>query len=247
MGLSDLRDQFLPISRCKARGGKPERRPALPLGRERRHLSSPLGGEGINTAFMDAADIAWKLALVVRGAAKPSLLDGYAVERGAADHHAAEVSDEVHGFVTELVAMCEDGRTPAVPPGDPEESAAAARRRSMLDVSYAGSALVGQAGTARGAPPGRALSRMPPPGRNLPPPHCVRRRRLAWTNSAALDRPVSIVDGPGATSTRRLPDTSTAVRSSSDPTASSGSCRPADAATMDALDAHLATYLVPRA
>lgn len=33
------------------------------------HLSSPLGGEGLNAAFMDAADIAWKLALVVRDAA----------------------------------------------------------------------------------------------------------------------------------------------------------------------------------
>jgi 2-polyprenyl-6-methoxyphenol hydroxylase-like FAD-dependent oxidoreductase len=50
------------------------------------HLSSPLGGEGLNAAFMDAADIAWKLALVVRGAAKPSLLDSYAAERGIADH-----------------------------------------------------------------------------------------------------------------------------------------------------------------
>ena len=76
------------------------------------HLSSPLGGEGINAAFMDAADIAWKLALVVRGFATPSLLDSFAIERGAADHHALEVSHEVHGFVTELVAMCEGGRTP---------------------------------------------------------------------------------------------------------------------------------------
>ena len=63
------------------------------------HLSSPLGGEGLNAAFMDAADIAWKLALVVRGAAKPSLLDSYAAERGIADHHVLEVSDEVHSFV----------------------------------------------------------------------------------------------------------------------------------------------------
>ena len=37
------------------------------------HLSSPLGGEGLNAALMDAADIAWKLALVVSGAARPSL------------------------------------------------------------------------------------------------------------------------------------------------------------------------------
>src|SRR5262249_51869316 len=62
------------------------------------HLSSPLGGEGINAAFMDAADIAWKLALVVRGAGKPSLLESYAAERGAADQHVLEVSDESHGL-----------------------------------------------------------------------------------------------------------------------------------------------------
>jgi 2-polyprenyl-6-methoxyphenol hydroxylase-like FAD-dependent oxidoreductase len=45
-------------------------------------MSSPLGGHGLNAALMDAADIAWKLALVVRGAAKPSLLDSCAIERG---------------------------------------------------------------------------------------------------------------------------------------------------------------------
>ena len=56
------------------------------------HMSSPLGGEGLNSALMDAADIAWKLALVVRGAAKPSLLDSYAIERGLADRHVLEVS-----------------------------------------------------------------------------------------------------------------------------------------------------------
>jgi Ca2+-binding RTX toxin-like protein len=54
------------------------------------HLSSPLGGEGVNAALMDAADIAWKLALVMRGAAKPSLLESYTAERGAADHHVLE-------------------------------------------------------------------------------------------------------------------------------------------------------------
>ena len=47
------------------------------------HLSSPLGGEGINAAFMDASNIAWKLALVIRGLAHPTLLDSYAVEGGS--------------------------------------------------------------------------------------------------------------------------------------------------------------------
>ena len=55
------------------------------------HLSSPLGGEGLNAAFMDAADIAWKLASVIRGEAKPLLLDSYATEGGIADHHVLEV------------------------------------------------------------------------------------------------------------------------------------------------------------
>jgi hypothetical protein len=126
------------------------------------HLSSPLGGEGVNAAIMDAADIAWKLALVVRGAAKPLLLDTYAIERGAADHHVLEVSDEVHGFVMELIAMCDGGGAPTLPPADPAENMAAMRRRSMLDVSYAGSALVGQAG---------AVVEGPSPGDRFPACH----------------------------------------------------------------------------
>src|SRR5262249_20027155 len=116
------------------------------------HLSSPLGGEGINAAFMDAADIAWKLALVVRGAGKPSLLESYAAERGAADQHVLEVSDESHGLVTKLIAMCRGGRTPTLAVG-PGQSLAVTRRHAMLDVSYAASALVGQAGAAAAGPP----------------------------------------------------------------------------------------------
>ena len=86
------------------------------------HLSSPLGGEGVNAAFMDAADIAWKLALVVRCAAKPSLLDSYATERGVADHHVLEVSHEVHSLVMDLVAMCDGGGAPTLPQGDPAQN-----------------------------------------------------------------------------------------------------------------------------
>jgi 2-polyprenyl-6-methoxyphenol hydroxylase-like FAD-dependent oxidoreductase len=119
------------------------------------HLSSPLGGEGLNSAFMDAGNIAWKLALVLRGSAKPSLLDSYTTERGLADHHVLEVSDEVHQLVTGLVSICRDGGAPSVPSGDPTQNMAGARRRLMLDVSYAGSTLIGQAGSfAGGASPG---------------------------------------------------------------------------------------------
>jgi 2-polyprenyl-6-methoxyphenol hydroxylase-like FAD-dependent oxidoreductase len=119
------------------------------------HLSSPMGGEGVNAALMDAADIGWKLALVMHGVAQPALLDSYAVERGIADRHVLRASDEVHGFVMTLIAMCDGGGAPVVPPEDPAESKASARRRLMLDVSYEGSEFVGQAGAdADGLPPG---------------------------------------------------------------------------------------------
>jgi hypothetical protein len=97
---------------------------------------------GLNAAFMDVADIAWKLPLVIRGDAKPSLLDSYAAEREIADHHMLEVSHEVHSFAMNLIAEYDGGGEPAVPVPDPVEEMASARRRSMLDISYAGSALV---------------------------------------------------------------------------------------------------------
>src|SRR5262249_12610566 len=51
------------------------------------HLSSPFGGEGLNAGLHDGHDLAWKLALVLRGHAHPSLIIGYANERRTADRH----------------------------------------------------------------------------------------------------------------------------------------------------------------
>ena len=45
------------------------------------HLHSPAGGQGMNTGIQDAFNLAWKLALVVRGRASESLLDSYEAER----------------------------------------------------------------------------------------------------------------------------------------------------------------------
>jgi 2-polyprenyl-6-methoxyphenol hydroxylase-like FAD-dependent oxidoreductase len=47
------------------------------------HIHSPAGGQGMNTGMQDAFNLAWKLALVIEGAAKPSLLDSYSPERTA--------------------------------------------------------------------------------------------------------------------------------------------------------------------
>ncbi|HRI52169.1 MAG TPA: FAD-dependent monooxygenase, partial [Pseudomonadota bacterium] len=45
------------------------------------HIHSPAGGQGMNTGIQDAANLAWKLALVLRGEAPESLLDSYNDER----------------------------------------------------------------------------------------------------------------------------------------------------------------------
>ncbi|KAF9888884.1 hypothetical protein FE257_008254 [Aspergillus nanangensis] len=45
------------------------------------HRRPPLTGLGLNTAIEDAHNLAWKLAFVLRGCAKPSLLDTYDAER----------------------------------------------------------------------------------------------------------------------------------------------------------------------
>ncbi|WP_407529027.1 FAD-dependent monooxygenase [Methylobacterium oryzisoli] len=45
------------------------------------HIHPPTGGQGMNTGIQDAYNLAWKLALVLRGAGAPSLLDSYDAER----------------------------------------------------------------------------------------------------------------------------------------------------------------------
>ncbi|KAI5830005.1 hypothetical protein K523DRAFT_372475 [Schizophyllum commune Tattone D] len=45
------------------------------------HTHSPTGGQGMNSSVQDAANLAWKLALVLKGHAHPSLLQSYNKER----------------------------------------------------------------------------------------------------------------------------------------------------------------------
>ncbi len=45
------------------------------------HVHSPFSGQGLNTGVQDACNLAWKLALVIRGKATDALLDTYQQER----------------------------------------------------------------------------------------------------------------------------------------------------------------------
>lgn len=47
------------------------------------HVHSPAGGQGMNTGMQDAFNLAWKMAMVWKGHALPTLLASYSAERSA--------------------------------------------------------------------------------------------------------------------------------------------------------------------
>lgn len=115
------------------------------------HIHSPAGGQGMNTGIQDAWNLAWKLALAVRGRASEALLDSYDAERRpvaaavlAATDRATNIGfsaitlknsvltalrDHVLSFVTSLELVRLN----------------ASRALSELDIGYPDSPLVGQA------------------------------------------------------------------------------------------------------
>jgi hypothetical protein len=110
------------------------------------HLSSPFGGEGLNAGLHDGYDLAWKLALVLRGDAPRTLLDGYMAERLIADRHVLAVSDEIHTAIINVADAVRQGREVQASAVDPIAAALLRNARAMVDVDYAGSPLVAEFG-----------------------------------------------------------------------------------------------------
>lgn len=59
------------------------------------HTHSPAASQGMNTGIGDAFNLAWKLAAVIKGAAKPELLDSYAAERMPVARSVLGLTDKV--------------------------------------------------------------------------------------------------------------------------------------------------------
>jgi 2-polyprenyl-6-methoxyphenol hydroxylase-like FAD-dependent oxidoreductase len=88
---------WLASFRINERKVKDYRRGQIFLAGDAAHIHSPAGGQGMNTGMQDAFNLAWKLAMVIKGTAKPSLLDSYSIERSAVGdrvlHNATQLTE----------------------------------------------------------------------------------------------------------------------------------------------------------
>jgi 2-polyprenyl-6-methoxyphenol hydroxylase-like FAD-dependent oxidoreductase len=108
------------------------------------HIHPPTGAQGMNTGIQDAHNLAWKLALAVRGVAADGLLDSYDAER-------RPVGEEVVGR-TVARAKSQIGADPT----DPDYHL---RREAQLLISYADSPIVAGADCGGRAPDAKGLTR----------------------------------------------------------------------------------------
>lgn len=63
------------------------------------HIHSPAGGQGMNTGIQDAWNLAWKVALVVKGQADEKLLESYEPERMPVAKAVLNGSDKGFSFI----------------------------------------------------------------------------------------------------------------------------------------------------
>jgi 4,5-epoxidase len=131
------------------------------------HLSSPLGGQGMNSGIADAFNLGWKLALVCQGRADSRLLDTYEAERRPATEKIERATTQWtrlllgEGYLNQLL------RRYAIIPAlrFPSFLGWAMTRRPALRSSYRNGPL---------AFPRLLLSRGPQPGDEAPDVRCAR-------------------------------------------------------------------------
>jgi 2-polyprenyl-6-methoxyphenol hydroxylase-like FAD-dependent oxidoreductase len=80
---------------CHSKVAKRYRAGRILLAGDAAHLCSPAQGHGMNSGLQDAFNLAWKLALVCKGHASPTLLDTYEAERRPVARAIVASGDEV--------------------------------------------------------------------------------------------------------------------------------------------------------
>ncbi|HMA02307.1 MAG TPA: FAD-dependent monooxygenase [Gemmatimonadaceae bacterium] len=79
------------------------------------HIHSPVGGQGMNTGIGDAVNLAWKLAIVLKGQASERILESYEPERIAFAKRLVATTDRAFTLVTASGALATFVRTRVVP------------------------------------------------------------------------------------------------------------------------------------
>jgi hypothetical protein len=126
------------------------------------HIHPPTGGQGMNTGIQDAYNLAWKLALVLDGAAEEALLESYEAERRPVG---AEVVART--LAASMGMASQDGGM---------RGAAADRRAdTQIDISYRDSGWVRDDGGG-----GAADAKLPLAGDRAPDAGGLRRRGLGF-------------------------------------------------------------------
>ncbi|MGN6481824.1 FAD-dependent monooxygenase [Luteibacter sp.] len=121
------------------------------------HVHSPAGGQGMNTGILDAINLAWKLAAVLRGDAPDPLLDTYVKERQGFAHQLVQTTDRGFSLMTSGGSLANFLRVNVMPYAAHVAFEMAAARRAMFklisqtELAYHDSALSdGEAGKVKG-------------------------------------------------------------------------------------------------
>ena len=133
------------------------------------HVHSPAGGQGMNTGLQDAWNLAWKLALVIRGVGSDRLLDSYEAERLPVGRFLLRYTDRLFagfarvargGFVSKMFRTLFVRVLLPRATSSPKGRARAFRIISQLGIRYRSSPIVqeGKSGLSNGP---RAGDRLP--------------------------------------------------------------------------------------
>jgi hypothetical protein len=130
------------------------------------HVHSPAGAQGMNTGIQDAANLGWKLAIVLRGA-PDTLLSTYEVERRPVAKKVLRLTGIAHAFEISDALPLRIARRWAAPPvaglvlPRPRLVSLVARVVSGLDIEYRRGAVDDIAGPRRRFRPGSRLPDLP--------------------------------------------------------------------------------------
>ena len=115
------------------------------------HIHSPAGGQGMNTGIQDAFNLAWKLALVVRGRAPAQLLASYHVEREPVARDVLNLTDRITRMATMRNSVAQSVRDFLLPrvSGIDFVGEKIADRLAELNVTYRTSPIVENRGGGR--------------------------------------------------------------------------------------------------